>query len=231
MSGPCDALCVGAHPDDVEIGMGATVARMVAEGLRVVIVDLTDGEPTPFGSPEVRARESARAAGCLGVTTRRTLTQPNRYLFDTREAREELAAVIREFAPKTLFVPYPIDAHPDHPAASSIAMAARFYSKLTKTSIPGDPHYPLRVYRYMAVHLRLAVEPSFIVSVGSEALSAKMQALAAYESQFKANTANAGILERVELAARSWGALIGEEAGEPFFAIEPVGVRSFQDLV
>ena len=74
-----DAMCVGAHPDDVEIGMGATVAGIVRRGGRVVIVDLTDGEPTPYGSRETRATESAKAAAVLGAE-RRTLGQPNRYL-------------------------------------------------------------------------------------------------------------------------------------------------------
>jgi N-acetylglucosamine malate deacetylase 1 len=129
-----DAVCVGAHPDDVEIGMGATVAKLVRGGKRVAIVDLTNGEPTPFGTPEKRAAESSQAARILGAE-RRTLTQSNRYLFDTVEARMELAEVLREFRPRMLFVPYADDAHPDHVAASSIAVAARFYAKFTKTEM------------------------------------------------------------------------------------------------
>ena len=73
---------------------------------------------------------------------RRTLTQPNRYLFDTVEARIELAQVMREFRPRTLFVPYADDAHPDHIAASAIAVAARFYAKFTKTDMLGEPFFP-----------------------------------------------------------------------------------------
>jgi LmbE family N-acetylglucosaminyl deacetylase len=146
-----DAVCVGAHPDDVEIGMGATIAKMVAGGAKVAIVDLTDGEPTPHGSVEVRARESAAAAQILGVE-RRTLSQPNRYLFDTVEARTELAQVLREFRPRQLFIPYAVDAHPDHVAASQICVAARFYSKFTKTDMAHEPFFPPRVFRYMAVH-------------------------------------------------------------------------------
>ena len=136
-----DAMCIGAHPDDVEIGMGATVAGMVRRGMKVVIVDLTNGEPTPHGTPEKRAAESAEAARILGAE-RRTLTQRNRYLFDTVEARTELAEVIREYRPRMLFVPYADDTHPDHIAASSIAVAARFYSKFTKTEMSGEPFFP-----------------------------------------------------------------------------------------
>ncbi len=219
-----DIVCVGAHPDDVEIGMGGTVAGFVRRGLSVVIVDLTNGEPTPHGTPERRAAESARAAEILGAQ-RVTLDLPNRYLFDAVEARTALAQVLREHRPATMFVPYPQDAHPDHLAASSIALAARFYAKFTKTDMPGEPHYPARLYHYMAVHLRLVRDPSFVVDI-AEDLPCKLEAVRAYESQFSANPANAGIVEMIEMNARMWGALARVEAGEPFFAIEPLGVRS-----
>lgn len=224
-----DAVCVGAHPDDVEIGMGATIAKLTREGKRVAIVDLTNGEPTPFGTPEIRALESARAAAVLGAE-RRTLSQRNRYLFDTIEARMELAEVLRELRPRILFVPYPHDAHPDHIAAASIAVAARFYSKFTKTDMAGEPFFPPRVYRYMAVHQRIIAEPSFIVDV-TEDFSAKIAALEAYESQFASNPNNSGIVELMEQTAAMWGAMGRVGAGEPFFALEPVTVRSLDDLI
>ncbi len=122
--------------------MGATVAGMVRLGMRVAIVDLTNGEPTPYGTPETRAAESAEAARVLGAE-RRTLALPNRYLFDTVEARTMVAEVLRELRPRLLFAPYPTDAHPDHIAASAIAVAARFYAKFTKTDMSGDRTIPL----------------------------------------------------------------------------------------
>lgn len=224
-----DVVCIGAHPDDVEIGMGGTVARMSAQGLDVVIVDLTNGEPTPYGTPESRRAESAAAAGVLGAG-RRTLSQPNRYLFDTVEARTELAEVLRELRPRTLFVPFPEDAHPDHIAAASIARGARFYAKFTKTDMRGEPHYPARVYHYMAVHMRLVRDPAFVVDV-SDVLTQKLEALACYRSQFHANETNRGIIPMMESTARMWGMQIGVEAGEPFFSHEPIGIRSITDLV
>ena len=224
-----DALCVGAHPDDVEIGMGATVAGIVRRGGRVVIVDLTNGEPTPHGTPETRRAESAKAATILGAE-RRTLSQPNRYLFDSVEARTELAEVIREFRPRLLFVPFAQDAHPDHIAASSIATAARFYSKFTKTSMSGEPWYPDRVYRYMAVHQRLVAEPSFIVDVSAD-MPTKIAALEAYESQFRANPVNSGIVELMREQATMWGALGRVGAGEPFFALEPIAISGVETLL
>ncbi|GAB4275162.1 MAG: bacillithiol biosynthesis deacetylase BshB1 [Coriobacteriia bacterium] len=224
------AVCVGAHPDDVEIGMGATVASMAASGIRVVLVDLTDGEPTPHGDRRMRMTESAKAARELGAATRVCLDLPNRELTDSVDARRALAAVLREERPRWVFSPYPLDAHPDHVAASAIAVAARFYAKLTKTDMPGEPHYPPRLYQYYAMHLRTPVVPSFVVSV-PEGREQKMRALAAYESQFGPQTGNAGLPERVDAWGRHWGAYVGSEFAEPFFAPEVLGIRSFSDLV
>lgn len=225
-----DAVCVGAHPDDVEIGMGGTVAKLTAAGRRVAIVDLTDGEPTPYGTKELRAAESAEAARVLGVECRRTLSQPNRELFDTVEARIELAEVLRETRPRMLFVPYPADAHPDHIAASSIALAARFYSKFTKTSMAGEPFFPPRVFHYFAVHMRVIAEPSFIIECERE-LPRKLEAISAYRSQFVDNPGNRFAFEFVEQLARQWGGLARVGAGEPFFAVEPVALGSFDDVL
>jgi bacillithiol biosynthesis deacetylase BshB1 len=225
-----DVVCIGAHPDDVEIGMGATVAGMVRQGMTVAIVDLTNGEPTPYGTPETRAGESAEAARILGVE-RRTLKMPNRYLFDSIENRTELAEVLRDLRPRLLFAPYPTDAHPDHIAASAIAVGARFYSKFTKTDMAGEPHYPARLYHYVAVHLALQVKPSFVVAATDEDVAAKLDALRAYRSQFEANERNASIITTMELRARYWGGLVNAPAGEPFFSAEEIGVRSVGDLV
>jgi N-acetylglucosamine malate deacetylase 1 len=224
-----DVICIGAHPDDVEIGMGATAAKMARGGLDVLVLDLTDGEPTPRGTHETRMREAAASAEALGVR-RRTLDLPNRELMDTVEARKAVAEVMRAEKPRIVFAPYPVDAHPDHVAAAAIVEAARFYSKFVKTDMSGEPHYPAKVYHYWAVHLRVLEKPSFIVEA-SEGLPAKMSALRCYESQFAANGSNAGILSWVELQAAAWGALIGVAAGEPFYAREQIGVRDVADLI
>ncbi|MBA4370301.1 MAG: bacillithiol biosynthesis deacetylase BshB1 [Coriobacteriaceae bacterium] len=224
-----DAVCVGAHPDDVEIGMGGTVAGMVRRGLSVAIVDLTDGEPTPHGTHERRMAEAACAAAVLGAE-RVTLDLPNRYLFDSVEARTKLAEVLRELRPRMMFVPYPVDAHPDHVAAGAICEAARFYAKFTKTGMRGEPHYPARLYRYMAVHLRIAAEPSFLVDITQD-LPKKTEALACYSSQFAENPDNAGVVPMVEGMAGMWGAIARTEAAEPFFAVEGLAVRAVEDLL
>jgi bacillithiol biosynthesis deacetylase BshB1 len=225
-----DVVCFGAHPDDVEIGMGATVAGMVRRGLDVVICDLTDGEPTPAGDPETRAREARAAADALGVEERVVLPLRNRELVDDAASRGSVAELIREHHPAIVFSPFPEDAHPDHVACASIVEAARFWAKLTKTDMRGTPHYPPRLYRYYALHLRVSPDPSFVVDATDD-MAAKLSALRSYESQFAANPANSGVVDRVELAARYWGGIIGSSYGEPFSAPEQIGVASIETLV
>lgn len=224
-----EVVCIGAHPDDVEIGMGATIAKLTAAGTTVTIVDLTDGEPTPHGTHATRMAEAAEAACILGAE-RVTLALPNRYLFDTVEARTALAEVLRDLRPRTIFIPYAEDAHPDHIAASQIAQAARFYSKFTKTDMAGEPHYPARVYSYMAVHMRLVREPSFVFDVTGY-VDSKLAALSAYASQFEANESNREIIPTMRSVAVMWGRMIGSGAGEPFFAAEPVGLSDLSALI
>lgn len=209
--------------------MGATVALMAQQGLDVVLCDLTNGEPTPHGTPETRAREAASAAEVLGVR-RVTLTLPNRELRDTLEARRMLAEVIRDERPRWLFGPFAADAHPDHVAASAVCEAARFLAKLTKTDMRGEPHYPAKLYRYLAVHLRLLAKPSFIVDVSGQ-LDRKLAALACYRSQFEVNPANRGILEAMRTSAAGWGALVGADAGEPFYSAEEIGISDIRHIL
>ncbi len=157
-------LVIGPHPDDQELGMGGSIAVLVGQGHRVHLVDMTNGEPTPLGTPEKRAAESAAAAKILGVE--RTLVGlPNRQVVHSVEARYRVAAVIRRHRPDWLFVPYPIDAHPDHVAVTRIAEDARFDAKLTKTDIPGEPCYPKRIIYYYCTHLRMNFQPSFCLDI------------------------------------------------------------------
>ena len=124
-----DSLVIAPHPDDAELGMGGTIALMLSQGLSVGILDLTDGEPTPFGSVEIRARETAAATAALGVRWRENLGLPNRRLRATLAARGALAGVIRRVRPRWLFAPHWVDAHPDHVAATRLVEAARFWAK------------------------------------------------------------------------------------------------------
>ena len=109
-----DCLVIAPHPDDAELGAGGGILKMLAAGWRVGVLDLTDGEPTPHGSIEVRRRETDAASKILGLSWRTNLGLPNRSLEPTLAARRELAVVIRQTRPRWLLAPYWIDAHPDH---------------------------------------------------------------------------------------------------------------------
>ncbi len=135
-----DILVIAPHPDDAELGMGGAIAKMISLGWRVGILDLTDGEPTPYGDPVTRAAETRAASTALRVTWRENLGLRNRFLEPTLEARGQLAGVFRRVRPKWLFAPYWEDAHPDHLAATQLVEAARFW--------PNSPRANCRASRF-----------------------------------------------------------------------------------
>jgi bacillithiol biosynthesis deacetylase BshB1 len=223
-------LAIGPHPDDIEIAMGGTLCLLLAQGHEVVLCDLTNGEPTPMGTPERRAAEAAEAGRLLGITRRITLDLPNRALEHTLDARRAVAEVIREVRPEILFVPYWVDAHPDHVAACALAEAARFWAKLTKTDMRGEPFYPRRVYHFFSTHYNLHVDPSFIADI-SPHIETKMAAIAAYASQFNPTRGTAWILDEVRDFARYFGRLISRDYGEPFVCREEIGIDRWDGLI
>jgi bacillithiol biosynthesis deacetylase BshB1 len=227
-----DYLVIAPHPDDAELGAGGTIPLLQSQGARVGILDLTDGEPTPHGSPEVRRRETEAASAVLGVAWRGNLGLPNRRLEATLEARAKLAAVIRQLRPHGLFAPYWDDAHPDHVAATALVEAARFWAKLTRTDLPGEPHYPRRIVYYFGVHLRVHPRPSFVLDITPH-LETKMRAVSCYRSQFVEGrpTTPPTVLDDLRDRARYWGWAIGAGYGEPFVTREEVGLRGLRDLV
>jgi LmbE family N-acetylglucosaminyl deacetylase len=139
-------VVVGPHPDDQELGMGGTIVRLARQGHHVLLLDMTNGEPTPLGSPEARAEEAAEATRILSPdpaahpgsvpVTRMLLGLPNRTVEHTVEARHRTAAVFRAWQADIVFTTYPVDAHPDHRAVTRIVEDARFDSKLGKVSMP-----------------------------------------------------------------------------------------------
>jgi bacillithiol biosynthesis deacetylase BshB1 len=227
-----DALVIAPHPDDAELGMGGTVIRLLSQGWRVGILDLTDGEPTPLGDPARRAAETAAANAALGHPWRENLGLTNRSLEPTLANRRTLAAVFRRVRPRLLFAPYWEDAHPDHTAATKLVEDARFWAKLSKSDIPGAPFHPARVLYYFSVHLRIVERPSLLVDV-SEQLDAKLAALRAYDSQLVANQPGGrpSVIDSVRDRTRFWGHLAGVLHAEPFASREPVALRGLGDLL
>src|SRR4051812_37715211 len=199
-----DLIAVGAHPDDVEIACGGTLARLVHKGYGVGIVDLTDGEPTPHSpGPDVRLAEARQAAEILGVTTRLNLNLPNRRLFDSFEARVALAKVFRRYRPKVVlgFGGKTVLASPDHYQAMLITDAAVFYSRLTKWDeyFDGLPVHTVsnQLSFPIALHaLDLPEAAGYLVADIGATLAVKIEAIRAYSTQFPA--AKAGVFGAIE---------------------------------
>lgn len=234
-------LVIGPHPDDQELGMGGTIAKFVAQGHRVTLLDMTDGEPTPHGDPATRAKEGAEAARILGesggaergVLRRVQLGLKNRYVEHTVENRHKVAGVIRAVEADIVFVPYFEDAHPDHLAVTRIVEDARFDAKLSSLAMPGDegrpPRYPKWLFHYYATHLRIVPRPSFLIDItGFEDI--KRRACLAYRSQFVVNQKNQGVIEWLEAGAKFFGSRIGTAAAEPFYSREPLGLAGLAEL-
>ena len=221
-------VVVGPHPDDQELGMGGTVAKLAKQGHRVHLIDVTNGEPTPHGSVEIRAREAAEAAAALGVE-RTLLGLKNREVVHDLSSRHKLAALYRVHRPDIIFVPYPIDAHPDHVAVTRIAEDARFDAKLSKSDIQGEPFHPKRIIYYFCTHLRMNFAPTFCIDV-SDTMEQKMASIAKYASQFSRNAAG-DVPAMVRTMNGYFGGRIGTAYAEPFFTYEVLGFGGLDQLV
>ena len=226
-----DVIVVAPHPDDAELGMGGAIMKMIADGLAVGVLDLTSGEPTPFGSLEKRASETAKATEILGLSWRQNLGLPNRSLEANLENRRAIAEVFRQTKPKWIFAPYWEDAHPDHVAATQLIEAARFWSKLSKTDMKGERFHPERIYNYYCVHLKMTPQPAFVLDI-SEFWEKKFAAISAFHSQFvEGRPQSPSFLDKLRDEASYWGKTIGVEYGEPFASREPIGLTGLGGLV
>lgn len=222
-------LVVGPHPDDQELGMGGTTIRLAEQGHDVLLLDMTNGEPTPFGSVEQREIEWNAAAEILGVK-RRLLGLPNREVEHTLEARHKVAGVIREHQAQIVFLPFFEDAHPDHRATTRIVEDARFDAKLTKIDLPGEPIYPKWLIYYYCTHLRHVAQPSFCLDI-SEQMDRKEESILAYETQFVLPEKNRKVVDWIRQMNGYMGSRIGVQYAEPFYTKEPIGLGSLDSLV
>jgi len=229
---PLDILVVSPHPDDAEISVGGTIAVSIRQNLHVGVLDLTSGEPTPHGSLDIRRRETKAASEILGLSWRANLDLPNRSLLPTLDARRKLAEVLRSARPKILLAPYWQDAHPDHVAASSLVDDARFWSKLSRSDMTGEPFWPPLLLHYFSIHLRIHPTPSFVVDISSE-IETKMKSVAAYESQLVTGRAPTfpTAIDDIRDRARYWGWSIGRAYGEPLINRESTGISSLTSLL
>ena len=219
-------VIVAPHPDDAELALGGTIIKLIEAEWEVVLIDLTDGEPTPWGSKEQRARETAKASALLGVGERACLGMPNRYLEASLENRRVLARVLRERKPGTVFGPGASDAHPDHTEAARLVEVSCFEARLHQTDVPGEPHRVDRIYNYQPIHRLSCEKPLFVVDV-TRVWDRKVAAIEAYESQLKNGPRGGGSswIDRVEAVCRYYGELAGCRYAEPFFGAASLGPR------
>jgi N-acetylglucosamine malate deacetylase 1 len=231
MTDPVDVLAVAAHPDDAELGCGGTLLVAAAHGYRTAVVDLTDGEASTLGSPEVRALERDRATEVLGLAIRERVGLPDGSVGTATDHRLAVVSAIRDLRPRVVLTPYPEDRHPDHAAAGRLAREACFFAAVRRIG-EGDPHRVARLYHYMA---HQPFTPTFVVDV-SEVWDRKLEAVRAYATQFggvdrpATEIGGFGFLEILEARAVVHGAMIGVRRGEPFHALGPVAASLLPGL-
>jgi len=224
-SEPVDVLAVSAHPDDVELACGGTLARLAASGKSFGIVDLTRGEMGTRGTPEQREEEARRAGEILGATCRRTLDFGDGGLRTGRAEELALVEEIRRARPRIVFAPYPDDRHPDHARAGRLVGDAAFYAGLRKLETGHPAHRPQQVIYFSTMYEQRS---DFVVDI-SETHEAKMRAIRAFSSQFHDPSSTApptmlsaeSFLTFVEGRSRNVGASIGVAFGEGFRSMRP----------
>jgi bacillithiol biosynthesis deacetylase BshB1 len=226
---PIDLLVFGPHPDDIEIGLGGTVARHAAAGHRVGLCDLTRGELSSNGTPDERQAEAAEATRVLGALWRENLAWPDGGIAATPELIRSAVDLIRRCRPRSVAIPYWDDRHPDHGAASHVLRVAAFRSGLRRYETAADPWWPDWVCYYF---INDSSAPSFVVDVSAH-YQRKRDALDCYRSQFAPAGSNAvetrltasTFRQLIETRDAQFGALAGVAFAEGLIIREPV-VRS-----
>jgi bacillithiol biosynthesis deacetylase BshB1 len=234
-----DVLAIGAHPDDVDLSCGGTVAKLVKQGRRVGIADLTRGELGTRGSREIRAAEAAEAARILGVQVRVNLGMPDGNLETTLQNRLNIVRTIRQYQPDVLLFPYPVDRHPDHEHAHTLCREAWFAAGLAKieTTFHGKSQEPFRPRAYYHFMQWFEFQPSFIIDISDE-FEQRMECVRAFKSQFYDPESNERqtilstpeFLEMLRTRLAYYGDKIGKKYGEPFYSVTAVNVRDLFEL-
>ncbi|MGJ7920002.1 bacillithiol biosynthesis deacetylase BshB1 [Neobacillus sp. LXY-4] len=224
-----DILAFGAHADDVEIGMGGTIAKFASQGKSIGICDLTKAELSSNGTVELREREAYHAAEILGVKVRKTLDLPDRGLFLNEENIKKVVEVIRMYKPKIIFAPFFEDRHPDHGNCARLVEEAAFSAGIRKyeSTCTYPAHRPRSLYLYMINGFH---NPDIVVDI-SLFIEKKKAALQAYKSQFVKDKETVdtplvnGYIEAVEARERLFGKEVGVQYAEGFKLRKPLLVQ------
>jgi len=224
-----DILIIAAHPDDAELSMGGTIARLTSNGLKVGVIDLTQGELGTRGNKNIRKRETETASKILNISFRENLKLKDGSIFDNDLNRKKIVEKIRKYQPKYLFAPYFNDRHPDHIAASKLAKSAMFFSGVAKIKTAADKKLqgifrPYKLFYYMQSY---PFAPTFVVDI-SDFYKVKMESVFAYKTQFynpeskepQTFISDPKFVKYLDARARFYGFQIGKEYGEAFYCEE-----------
>lgn len=237
-----DILVFGAHPDDAELGAGATIAKEVANGKKVGIVDLSRGELGTRGSAEIRDEEANLAAQILGVAIRENLEFADGFFVNDKYHQLAIIRMLRKYQPDIVLCNAIDDRHIDHAKGSKLVSDSCFLSGLIKidTKMEGDDHWqdpwrPNHVYHYIQWK---NIQPDFVVDV-SGFINKKVDSILAYSSQFhdpksdepETPISSKNFLDSVNYRARDLGRLIGVEHAEGFTSERFPGIKNLDDLI
>lgn len=235
-----DILVIASHPDDAELCCSGTVAKEIALGKNVGLIDLTRGELGTRGDAETRQKEAGRSAEILGVSVRENLCFEDGFFLNDREHQLAIIKRLRKYQPEIVLTNAPEDRHPDHGRASLLVKDACFLSGLIKIEtvhegIKQDAHRPNQVYHFIQNNY---VEPDFVVDI-SDYWEQKISSVKAFASQFynpesdepESFISSKSFMHFVESRAREMGHKIGAEFGEGFVSDKMLGVRDLFDLI
>ena len=234
-----DILAIGAHPDDVELGCSGTIAKEIALGKKVGIIDLTRGELGTRGSAEIRDSEAKKAAGILGVSFRENLNFKDGFFTNDEVHQLELIRVIRNYKPKIILCNAIDDRHIDHPKGAKLVVDSCFLSGLKKIKtnnegVDQNPWRPENIYHYIQWK---NLNPDFVVDI-SEYFDTKIRSVKAFKSQFYNGNESVhdtpistkNFLDSIEYRAKDLGRLTGVEYAEGFIASRLPIIESISDL-
>ena len=230
-----DILAIGAHPDDVELGCGGTLAKEISLGKKVGIIDLTKGELGTRGTDLTRKEEATNAADILGISVRVNLDLGDGFFTNEKEAQFKVIEMIRKYQPDVILSNAPSDRHPDHAKGSELVNNAIFLSGLPKIENGLAPWRPKKHFHYIQW---LPLEPSFVVDI-TGFLEKKVESCLAYKTQFfDPNSkepitpiATKNFTDSIQYRAMDLGRLIGTEAAEGFISRNYIAVNNLDSLI
>lgn len=235
-----DILAFGAHPDDVELGCGGTIAKLISEGKTCVIVDLTKGELGTRGTDQTRKEEATEAAKILGVAARENLGLKDGFLVNSEEYQLEIVKMVRKYRPEIVLANAIDDRHPDHAKAAKLVSDACFLSGLRKieTEVDGETQEvwrPKQIFHYIQWK---HIQPEFVIDI-SEHLEKKLEACMAFKTQFYDPTSkepetpitSKDFYESLTYRAQDLGRLSGVAYAEGFTSEKLIAMKNFDGIV